>query len=131
MEAKIKHLEFIQTTISRMSQNSFFLKGWAVTVVAGLLAFSFKELNWKYSLISVVAMFFFWLADSYYLSRERLFIKLYDVVRTKAENEIDFTMDTKNFDGRAVWPKGAFSTTMNVFYGGLVIVHLLAILFVM
>ena len=31
-EEKLKHLEFIQSVISRMSANSFFLKGWGVTL---------------------------------------------------------------------------------------------------
>lgn len=28
MEAKIKHLEFIENVIERMARNSFMLKGW-------------------------------------------------------------------------------------------------------
>ena len=35
MENKIKHLEIIQGVINRMAGNSFALKGWAVTLVAG------------------------------------------------------------------------------------------------
>lgn len=131
MENKRQHLQMIQDVISRMAQNSFFLKGWAVTVVIGILALSFKELDWKYPTISAVALFFFWLADSYYLSRERLFVCLYDSIRSKTEHDIDFSMNIKVFDDRSVWPKCAFSTTMNIFYGGLVIVHLLVILIIM
>ena len=41
MEQKIKHLEFIQTTINRMAGNSFLLKGWTVTLTGGLLALTF------------------------------------------------------------------------------------------
>ena len=35
---KIKHLEFIQSTITRMNQNSFQIKGWMITLVSALLA---------------------------------------------------------------------------------------------
>ena len=38
MENKIKHLEFIQTVITRMNQNSFQIKGWMITIVSALLA---------------------------------------------------------------------------------------------
>ena len=38
-----KHLEFVQSTISRMASNSFLLKGWSVTLAAGLFALSAKD----------------------------------------------------------------------------------------
>jgi len=38
MEAKIKHLELIQTVISRMARNSFILKGWGVTLISAIFA---------------------------------------------------------------------------------------------
>jgi hypothetical protein len=34
MDAKLKHLEFIQAVISRMSTSSFIFKGWAITIAA-------------------------------------------------------------------------------------------------
>lgn len=39
MEAKLKHLEFIQAAIGRMASNSFLFKGWTITIAAGLSAF--------------------------------------------------------------------------------------------
>ena len=38
MDNKIKHLELIQGIINRMAGNSFMLKGWAVTLVAGIFS---------------------------------------------------------------------------------------------
>ena len=38
MDKKINHLQMIQGVISRMASNSFALKGWAVTLVAGIFA---------------------------------------------------------------------------------------------
>ena len=40
MEKKLKHLEMVQGVINRMANNSFMLKGWAVTLVAGIFALS-------------------------------------------------------------------------------------------
>ena len=38
MENKLKHLQMIQGIINRMASNSFALKGWSVTLVAGIFA---------------------------------------------------------------------------------------------
>lgn len=43
MENKLKHLEMIQGIINRMASNSFALKGWSVTLVAGIFALSSKD----------------------------------------------------------------------------------------
>lgn len=130
MDAKLKHLEFIQDTINRMAKNSFLLKGWAVTVIGGLFALGFKELcvNMAYILISLTILLFFWLLDSYYLYQERLFIKLYNHVRMLPESEIDFSMLTKPFKKEIHWMWCGFSGTIGLFYGGLFLVHLIIIL---
>lgn len=43
MERRLKHLEFVQAVINRMANTSFMLKGWSITIIAGLFAFSAKE----------------------------------------------------------------------------------------
>ena len=121
---KVKHLEFIQAAINRMANNSFLLKGWAVTLTGGLLALTFKEMNFRYLYISLVVLGLFWLMDSYYLSRERNFVRLYNHVRKQPEEMIDFSMDANGFGSRTCWPAAAFSKTMLLFYGGLLLVHL-------
>src|SRR5262245_7708578 len=105
MEAKIKHLEFIQAAINRMDGNSFLLKGWSVTIIGSLLVVTFKEVNALYIEISLAAVAGFWLLDSYYLSRERLFIKLYDHVRALDEKAINFSMEVSGFRRRRHWPQ--------------------------
>ncbi|MFO0780506.1 MAG: hypothetical protein U0519_01235 [Candidatus Gracilibacteria bacterium] len=124
MESKIKHLEFTQAIINRMANNSFLLKGWSITIVGGLLAFSFKEIDWRYAAVSLGVIFFFWLLDSYYLFQERLFIKLYDHVRKLKSTRTDFSMDTRPFRRDVHWFKSAFSATIVLFYGGLLVVHI-------
>ncbi len=128
MENKLKHLEFIQTTINRMANNSFLLKGWAITVVGGLLAFGFKELDYRYIFISLSVLFFFWILDGYYLHQEKLFRELYECTRQRKESEIDFLMKTEKCENREGWFDCSCSTTMLVFYGGLLVVHLIIIL---
>lgn len=43
MENKYKHMDYVQSTISKMTSNSFYLKGWNVTIIAAIVALSFKE----------------------------------------------------------------------------------------
>lgn len=129
MEAKIKHLEFIQETINRMASNSFLLKGWVVAVVGALVTLSLKEIDCLYILTSLCVLFFFWLLDSYYLSREKAFRNLYDQVRKKAEGQIDFSMNIKECKGDNTVTDCAFSHTVLLFYGGLAVVHIIILIF--
>ncbi len=127
MEAKIKHLEFIQATITRMSKNSFLLKGWSITIAAGLLALGSDNLSCELLLLAYLLTLLFWMLDAYYLLQERLFISLYNDVRKKGEKDINFSMHTKEFCGKQNTYSNSFlSTTLLIFYGGLMIVILLA-----
>ena len=94
MDKKLKHLEMIQSTISRMASNSFALKGWAVTLIAGIFVLASKDTDKAYFLIAYIPIIVFWGLDAYYLLQERLFRALYDKIRTIDEEEIDFSMDT-------------------------------------
>lgn len=98
MENKIKHLEMIQAIITRMNSNSFMLKGWAVTLVAGVFALASKESNEFYFLIAFIPVMTFWGLDAYYLLQERLYRDLYNYVRKLNEKDIDFSMNTKRKD---------------------------------
>lgn len=90
---KIKHLEMIQGVINRMANNSFMLKGWAVTLVAGILALASKDANKMYFLIAYAPIIVFWGLDSYYLLEERLYRALYNKTRLLEENDVDFAMN--------------------------------------
>lgn len=93
MENKRKHLEMIQNVITRMASNSFMLKGWAVTLVAGIFALASKDTDKIYFMIVYVPIVTFWGLDTFYLRQERLYRKLYDKVRIKNEDEIDFSVN--------------------------------------
>lgn len=112
-----------------MANNSFLLKGWSITIVGALFALGFKDLNRMYVITSFVILFFFWLLDGYYLSRERLFIYLYDHVRLKSNEEVNFSMNVNEFEGQATWLGCAKSKTLFLFYGGLSVVHLLIFIY--
>lgn len=79
-EEKLKHLDFVQAVITRMAQNSFMYKGWAVTILAGGIAVSKDMTGQLFILALVPALCAFWLLDSLYLRQERLFRHLYSNV---------------------------------------------------
>ena len=92
MENKLKHLEMVQSVINRMANNSFMLKGWAVTLVAGIFVLAGKDTDKLYFLVAYIPVIVFWLLDSYYLLQERLYRGLYEKVRLSEESEIDFSL---------------------------------------
>lgn len=93
-EDKRKYLELIQGVITRLSQNSFSIRGWTITVISALLAFSIKDKVWPVAFIPATM---FWWLDAYYLRQERLFRKLYDSVAKSNSTNITFSMDTSPF----------------------------------
>lgn len=126
MENKRQHLEMIQGIISRMAGNLFFLRGWAITLIAGLFALFVKEANHAYIFLVYFPVVIFWVLDGYFLSQERLFRALYDHVRKLPEKEIDFSMDTSYYqdDERNSWKRAMLSETLLFFYIPLILIML-------
>lgn len=119
MENKRKHLEFIQSIVSRMSGNLFFLRGWTITLITALLAFIIKGSSTNYVIyFLIVLILVFWILDGYFLSQERLFRDLYNHVRKLKEEEIDFSMDTNEYKKykKNTLVYAMFSSTLLVFY---------------
>ena len=51
MENKYKHMDYVQSAISRMASNSFHIKGWNVTIIAAIVALSLKKAIGEYMLV--------------------------------------------------------------------------------
>ena len=125
MEKKLAHLEMIQAVITRMAGNSFSLKGWAVTLVAGLFALSGKDANQFYYLVTYIPIVVFWYLDAYYLCHERMYRNLHEKVRKLGEDEIDFSMNAaaKEFQTEKTTVSNCFlSKTILGFYLPLAVV---------
>lgn len=119
MENKHKHLEFIQGVINRMAGNSFALKGWAVTLIAGIFVLAGKDTDKTYFLVAYIPILVFWVLDSFYLLQERLYRALYNKVRKMNEAEIDFSMNANLEEFRNdknTWWNCMFSKTELLFY---------------
>ena len=128
---KIKHLEFIQSTITRMNQNSFQIKGWMITLVSALLALYASSEKVVYILIAIVPAIVFWLLDAYYLQQERRFRGVYNDVAGLSPDDSrinvrEFEMPIQKYQcGKYCYFNVLFSRTIFPLYG-IVIVGLVA-----
>lgn len=101
--AIIAYFKMIQNVITRMAQNSFLIKAWSITIIAGILVLTLTILNYMIFIVLLVIISMFWCLDSYYLRLERLYRRLYDSkvgeYNNKSEGNIMilFDMNYKNF----------------------------------
>ena len=116
MEAKLRYLEIIQSTISRMAWNSFMFKGWSITIIAGLSAFSVHEADNNVLVIAAVSTILFWSIDSYYLALEKSYRKLYEKTVTTSQSAVDFNM-TVSPVRISTWVRTTYRPVLCLFYG--------------
>lgn len=91
-EDKVAHLQMIQGIITRMGQNSFQIKGWAIGIMIAIFSFAGEQSNTRCILFTIVPLIIMWFLDSYYLQLERKFRLLYDDVRISEESR-DYDMN--------------------------------------
>lgn len=131
-ENKLKHLEFVQGVVNRLSTNSFLLKGWSVGLVAALFALSNNAAKPQFVLLAYIPIVIFWGLDGYCLWQERLYRALYEHVRLMDEKQTDFCMSTKKVAGGEglTWGSATFSRTLIAFHGALTISVLIVMYFI-
>jgi hypothetical protein len=78
---RIKHLEMIQAVITRLSNEGFVVKGWAVTVAGVFAGLAINSEEWKLAAIACFPTLAFWALDTSFLRAERLFRALHEHVR--------------------------------------------------
>lgn len=136
-EAWHKHLEFIQNAISRMTQNSYLLKGWTVTLVAATFAVSVSVASVWLVATALFPTVAFALLDARYLREERLFRRLYDAVRRdrdkdrhEEQDKVEaFSMDTQPYEKDVKEMREImFSVSILPFYGSIALVVVLAVI---
>ena len=131
MEAKLKHLEFIQGVVNRLASASFQMKGWSVVLVSALLVLGARAGSFEAGVVSLFPILVFWGLDGYFLSRERLFRKLYDHVRqTGANKDLDVSMEVGGLKSKGRfwsrdWCSAVLSRTLLPFYGMLALLSVL------
>jgi hypothetical protein len=126
MENKYRHLSLIQDIVKRFANNSFLLKGWSISLMAGLLALSSALQDRR--VIIVISLFpsiIFCILDGYYLFQERIYRRIYETVRQLKEEEINFSLNTDDFKISDIsWAAAMCSKTILLFYGTLLIISM-------
>jgi hypothetical protein len=127
MEAKLKHLEFIQSAIGRMSTNSFLFKGWAITIATGLSAVGAANTKIALLIIALITTLLFWGLDAYYLWLERGFVALHRQVAAKSEDKIDFAMAIDKRNAARNWLRTCWRPHLWAFYGAMIAIDVVGI----
>jgi hypothetical protein len=76
-EDKRKHLDYLQTIITRMNANSFQLKNMAIVILTAMFALFAAVPKVLLLILTGFPLIIFWLLDSYYLQQERKFRAMY------------------------------------------------------
>lgn len=120
----LKEIDLIQNCINRMSQNSFLIKGWALTVFAAVISLMKGAIldNVVMTTLAVIIPFVcFWLLDAYYLQLERRYRYLYKWAiekRKMGDEELLFDLNPGRFSNKVGGIISvAFSKTLLLFYG--------------
>jgi len=130
VDAKLKHLEFIQTAIGRMSTNSSLFKGWAITIAAALTAFAAVDTRRALVAIALVSTTFFWGLDGYYLWLERGFVELHNKVAAMPAASIDFNMKIDKTHAFGGWLKACARYHLVAFYGAILLIDIIGIILI-
>ena len=114
------YLAMIQAVISRMANNSFLVKGWAITIISGILSFAAaKRLNPSIYFVATAVTIAFCIIDCFFLKTEKLYRNLYKKVVNKGLEDLSqvrfFDLDISNckdkntkiiniFFANSIWP---------------------------
>jgi hypothetical protein len=120
---RLEYLKMIQGIINRMAQNSFLLKGWSVTLTAGILAAAVAGKEPGFALLALLPTFVFWGLDAFYLRQERLFRGLHDdVCAAFGKDPVTFSLDTGKVRLAVTsWWRTLFAKTVLGLHGPLVV----------
>lgn len=117
-----KEIDLIQNCISRMARNLFMLKGWAISLLAVVIALTADRLDPLFLFCSIfVPVLCFWYLDAFFLRAEKMYRKMYEWVLTarKEENlEYQYDLNPNRFKDKVESQcRVMFSKTLRVFYG--------------
>lgn len=117
-----KHMDYVQAIIARLANNSFVMKGWALTLTSALLGFAATRGDALLAFLALVAVLAFWLLDAYFLRQERAFRLMFaDVAAKKVAG---FSLNPAPYAKQVKWWPTLRSVSLGVFYGALLILSL-------
>jgi len=95
---ELKHMDYIQSTISRMASSQFQIKGWCITINTAILTLFANSLgnpdgiNPYFLLMAVFPTTLFWIMDARFLANERRLRSVYSEVAKHNEDIAPFDM---------------------------------------
>jgi hypothetical protein len=114
-----KHMDYVQAVISRLANNSFVMKGWALTLSSALLGFAASQGQAMLAFAAVVPAMAFWLLDTYFLRQERAFRDMFDDIAAKKVT--DFQIKPAPYAKRQLWWRAGKSLSLSTFYGAIIV----------
>jgi hypothetical protein len=114
-----KHLDYLQSVITRMNTNSFQIKSFTVTIIAAMLAIFASTQKIVFIAISSIPTIMFWFIDTYYLQLERKYRGIYnDVIGiTNTRNVETYDMSLEKYKGNGYsYSEVLFSKTIAPLY---------------
>jgi hypothetical protein len=122
---RLKHLEFIQTVIARLGNNSFLVRGWTVTATGALIAVSVQVNEWRIAAVALLIGVAFWILDASYLRRERMFRLLYDEAALHNPSRVPlFSMNIAPYRFTVGWRKVLTSSSVVMIYVPVIVLDL-------
>lgn len=108
-----KHMDYVQAIITRLANNSFLMKGWALTLSSALLGFAIAQRHAGLALAAAAPATAFWVLDTYYLRQEHAFRDMYAEIAAKRLR--DFEINPKPYLRNHSWSVG-LSISLRIFY---------------
>lgn len=124
MKNKHKHMDYIQATITRMSEKADMIKKVHFIPMSIILYLHTTPTTYRFAsksiisgiiamtAITCISMYF----DAFFLELERMFIKKYNQTRVMSEEEIDFNMNIYEIKPYMKFSKTLFSVTVFWWY---------------
>ena len=94
--------DLIQACIFRIAQNSFLIRGWAITLVAAFAALTVEKLN-LYVLcgVGIVILLVFWYLDAFFLRMEKLYRFKYEwVIAERPKGNREYLYDLNPYQNK-------------------------------
>lgn len=95
---RLKHLDFIQALITRMSHSSVQAKSWLLPVVVAAYGYALTQRSGSVALLGIAAVFLFGYMDASYLRQERAYRRLYNAVVEDTKGKLLFSLDPHDAD---------------------------------
>lgn len=121
-QQRIKYMEFVQSVITRLNNNSFKMKGWCIAIMVASITLSVNTGNRLYLWVELFSAIIMWYLDTTFLIKEKQYRHLYDDIRLCKKDESLFDMDASKYN--VTFWSTFFSKTIYPFYIFVLVVYI-------